>query len=79
MWELPPAQNQHMQETNLEKLIYVRVHVGPAFALAQIQENISEDLFLKYVFTPLEICIRTFAPSSVWIQWLYSHTLNVNT
>ena len=39
-----------MQEKILEELIFARIHVGPVFALARIQENIFEELFLKYVF-----------------------------
>ena len=70
----PPAQNQYMQENILEEFIFARIHVGPVFALAQIHENIFEELFLKYVFAPSQVCIRTFA-SSMWIQWLYAHTL----
>ena len=34
----------------LEELIFARIHVGPVFALVRIQENIFEELFLKYVF-----------------------------
>ena len=67
-----------MQEKNLEELIFAQIHVGPVFALAQIQENSIEELFKKYVFAPLQICIRTFAPSSFWIQWMYSHTPGAN-
>ena len=52
-----------MQEKILEELIFAQMHVGPVFALAQIQENIFEEIFLKYVFAPSQICIRTFAPS----------------
>ena len=52
-----------MQENILEEFIFARLHVGPVFILAQIQENIFEEMFLKYVFTPSQICIRTFAPS----------------
>ena len=36
----PPAQNQYMQEKNLGELIFARMHAGPVFALAWIQENI---------------------------------------
>ena len=39
-----------MQEKNLEELIFARIHVEPVFALVRIQENIIEELFLKYVF-----------------------------
>ena len=59
----PPAQNQYMQEKHLGELILARIHAGPVFALARIQENILEELFLKYVFAPSQICILTFAPS----------------
>ena len=45
---------------NLEELIFAQIHVGPVFALSRIQENILEELFLKYVFAPLP-------PASVWI------------
>ena len=46
-----------MQE-NLEELSFAQMHVGPVFALAQIQESISEEFILKYVFAPSQICIR---------------------
>ena len=65
-WALPhypPAQNQYMQEKILEELIFAHMHVGPVFALTQIQENMFEELFLKYVFAPSQICICHFAPS----------------
>ena len=52
----PPAQNRYMQEKNLEELFFARIHVGPVFALVRIQENIVEELFLKYVFA-LWLCI----------------------
>ena len=48
----PPAQNQYMQEKFLEELIFVRMHVGPVFALAQIQEDLFQELFLKHVCAP---------------------------
>ena len=41
----PPAQNQYMQEKILGELIFARIHAGPAFALARIQENIVEGSF----------------------------------
>ena len=44
----PPAQNQYMQEKNLGELIFPRIHAGPVFALAQIQENILEESFSAY-------------------------------
>ena len=31
------------------------------------------------MYAPSEVCIRNFAPSSVWIQWLYSHIPGANT
>ena len=34
-----------MQETNLGELIFARIHAGPVFALARIQENVLEELF----------------------------------
>ena len=64
-WALPhypPAQNQYMQEKNLEEFIFAHMHVGPVFALAQIQENTFEELFLKYVFAPSQICICPLRP-----------------
>ena len=42
---VPPAQNQYMQEKILGELIFPRMHVGPVFALARIQENIFEESF----------------------------------
>ena len=36
---------------------------GAVFALARMQENTFEELFLKYVFAPWQICNLTFAPS----------------
>ena len=39
----PPAQNQYMQEKILGELFFSRMHAGPAFALARIQENILEE------------------------------------
>ena len=44
----PPAQNQYMQEKNLGELIFRRIHAGPVFALARIQENIFEESFSAY-------------------------------
>ena len=49
-----------MQEKILEELLFARRHVGPVFALSQIQENTLEELFLKHAFAPLP-------PTSVWI------------
>ena len=46
--EYPPAQNQYMQETILGELIFARIHAGPVFALARIQENIFEEVFPEY-------------------------------
>ena len=37
------------------------IHVGPVFALAQIQENKFKEFLLKYVFAHSQICIHTFA------------------
>ena len=34
-----------MQEKNLGELLFARIHAGPVFALARIQENIFEELF----------------------------------
>ena len=69
----PPAQNQYMQEKIPGAFIFARIHVGPVFALRPIQENIFEELFLKYVFAPSQICICTFAPS------LHMDTVAVST
>ena len=44
----PPAQNQYMQEKILGELIFARIHAGPVFALARIQENIFEEVFPEY-------------------------------
>ena len=44
----PPAQNQDMQENILGELIFVRIHAGPVFALARIQENIFGGSFSAY-------------------------------
>ena len=44
----PPAQNQYMQEKILGELIFPRMHAGPVFALARIQENILEESFSAY-------------------------------
>ena len=44
----PPAQNQYMQEKILGELIFPRIHAGPVFALARIQENIFEESFSAY-------------------------------
>ena len=38
--QYPPAQNQYMQEKILGELIFPRLHAGPVFALARIQEKI---------------------------------------
>ena len=50
LWDgpYPPAQNQYLQENILGELIFARVHAGPVFALARIQENIFEGLFAAY-------------------------------
>ena len=44
----PPAQNQYMQEKILGELIFARIHAGPVFALARIQESIFEGSFSAY-------------------------------
>ena len=44
----PPAQNQYMQEIILGQLIFARMHAGPVFALARIQENIIEEVFPEH-------------------------------
>ena len=36
---MPLAQNQYMQEKHLGELIFSRMHAGPVFALARIQEK----------------------------------------
>ena len=41
----PPAQNQYMQEEIIGELIFARIHVGPVFALARIQEIFLRDNF----------------------------------
>ena len=46
--DYPPAQNQYMQEKILGELIFSRIHAGPVFALARIQENIFEESFTAY-------------------------------
>ena len=37
-----------MQEKNLGELIFLRIHAGPVFALAHIQENMFEESFSAY-------------------------------
>ena len=37
-----------MQEKILGELIFARIHVGPVFALARIQENTFEGSFSAY-------------------------------
>ena len=44
----PPAQNQYMQENFLGELIFERIHAGPVFALARIQDIIFEEVFPGY-------------------------------
>ena len=73
-----PEQNQYMQETNLEELIFAQIHVGPVFALAQIQGSIFDYFFSEIVFALSQICIHTVTPS-LCIQWLYSHTPDAST
>ena len=38
-----------MQETIIGELTFARIHVGPLFALARIQENNFEELFSAYL------------------------------
>ena len=45
---IPPAQNQYMQEKILGELIFARIHAGPVFALARIQENMFEEVVPEY-------------------------------
>ena len=40
--------NQYMQEKIPGELIFARIHAGPVFALARIQENIFEEVFPEY-------------------------------
>ena len=64
----PPAQNQYMQEKILGELIFVRIHAGPVFALARIQENNFGEVFPEY-------CAK-FLGESIWCEdmpRLYSH------
>ena len=57
-----------MQETILGELIYERIHAGPVFALARIQENIFEEVFPEYCAKFLGEFIRCeYTPR------LYSH------
>ena len=46
--EYPPAQNRYMQAKIPGELIFSRIHAGPVFALARIQENIFEESFSAY-------------------------------
>ena len=62
-FQLPPGTKPIYAGKNLGELIFARIHAGPVFALARTQENEFEELFLKYVFAPWQICILTFAPS----------------
>ena len=57
----PPAQNQYMQELFLGELILARIHAGPVFALARIQENIFEDAFSHFSANTCRACICTRA------------------
>ena len=38
-----------MQEKNPGELIFARIHAGPVFALARIQENVFEEVFPEYL------------------------------
>ena len=64
----PPAQNQYMQEKFLGELIFPRIHAGPVFALAPIQENIFEEVFPEYCAKFLGEFIRF-----EYMPRLYSH------
>ena len=68
----PPAQNQYMQEKFLGELIFARIHAGPVFALARIQETIFEEVFPEYCAKFLGEFIRVrihaapvFAPARI--------------
>ena len=57
-----------MQEKILGELIFARIHAGPVFALARIQENISEEVFPEY-------CAK-FLGEFIWCEYMprmYSH------
>ena len=46
--ELPPGTKPIHAGKNLGELIFSRIHAGPVFALARIQENIFEVSFSAY-------------------------------
>ena len=77
--QYPPAQHQYMQEKILEEFIFVHDYMWGLYShLRKYREYFREILFeklyshlRKYVFSPLPRL-------SVWIQWLYSHTLDAN-
>ena len=56
-----------MQEEFLGELIFARIHAGPVFALARIQENIFEEVFPEYfanflgAFIPCEYMPRLYS------------------
>ena len=64
----PLAQNQYMQEKMFWELIFARIHAGPVFALARIQENIFEEVFPEYCAKFLGEFIRC-----EYMPRLYSH------
>ena len=49
---IPPGTKPIHAEKIIGELIFVRVHAGPVFVSAGIQEYIFQELFLKYVFAP---------------------------
>ena len=57
-----------MQEKILGELISARIHAGPVFALARIQENIFEEVFPEYCAKFLGEFIRC-----EYMPRLYSH------
>ena len=57
-----------MQEKFLGELIFARIHAGPVFALARIQENIFEEVIPEYCAKFLEEFIRC-----EYMPHLYSH------
>ena len=64
----PPPQNQYMQEKILGEIVFARIHAGPIFALARIQENIFEEVFPEYCARFLgEFILCEYMPR------LYSH------
>ena len=57
-----------MQGKNLGELISARIHAGPVFALARIQENIFEEVFPEYCAK----CLGEFTRCE-YMPRLYSH------